>query len=324
MKEILKNLKSIGKTLNVLLIEDDKNLIKEMDKSLHKIFKKEFLANSIDEALQNYVEQPIDIILVYINIQNIEQIQRLNNIKINKDIQPIFIVISDDDNSELLMKLIEEEVDYFILKPIKKEIMLTTLYRAVSKIYRKRQIVQHQKDIISTLQDIEKKNRILETKMAQKSLLASNEDIVLKNSDSQFSIIREQEDADELNDLSLKLDTCVNLLFYIDEIDNDCLIKISTTLSKFGSILNSYPMFSDIAVQLQELGHLLNNSKDIINQHFDDIKLLLETLHYTLEDFRIKVWDNKSVTVTYFNIHIKDSIQTIKKILSHNTQLKLS
>ena len=83
-------------------------------------------------------------------------------------------------------------------------------------------------------------------------------------------------------------------------------------------------MFSDIAVQLQELGHLLNNSKDIINQHFDDIKLLLETLHYTLEDFRIKVWDNKSVTVTYFNIHIKDSIQTIKKILSHNTQLKLS
>ena len=109
-------LKKYASICSVLYVEDD-GVIREATASfLGRFFPDVVLAEDGEEGINLYKSRAFDVVITDINMPHMNGIEMIQDIKEINYEQPI-IVTSAYNDSENLMKLIELDVDRFVLKP---------------------------------------------------------------------------------------------------------------------------------------------------------------------------------------------------------------
>jgi len=150
MKDI-KNLRKFGLELNILYVEDEKQLRKALARYLKKIFKTVALAKDGQEGLELYKQNNgFDVVITDIRMPNMDGLTMANEIKkINKD-QNI-IVVSAYSDVHNFMQSISIGVDGYIIKPVDFNQMNEVLYKVMFNIHEinlSRYYQKHLKDLV--------------------------------------------------------------------------------------------------------------------------------------------------------------------------------
>jgi len=139
-------LKEYAKYVQVLYVEDDIDIREAVYDFLSRFFPVIDLAENGEEGFEKYQKKDYDIIITDINMPKINGIEMIHAIKQINEEQKI-IVTSAYNEIKYLMKLIDEGVDNFVLKPFNNKKFLVVLYKICEFIYNKKQHIILQKQI---------------------------------------------------------------------------------------------------------------------------------------------------------------------------------
>jgi len=121
-------LKKYASLCSVLYVEDDELIRSATASFLGRFFPDVVLAEDGQQGLEIYKTRAFDVVITDINMPNMNGIEMIEAIKQIKYGQAI-IVTSAYNDSENLMKLIELDVDKFVLKPFNNKQFLYVLYK---------------------------------------------------------------------------------------------------------------------------------------------------------------------------------------------------
>jgi len=133
MDELLK----YTKNLNLLYVEDDKYLVKEMTELFSNFFDDIEIAYNGEEALNLYKKEKFDIIISDIKMPKMDGIELSKQIK-EIDSEQEIIIISAYNDSNKLMSLIKIGISDFILKPLDFQQFLQTILKVSKNVYYKK------------------------------------------------------------------------------------------------------------------------------------------------------------------------------------------
>jgi len=172
-KELYKNTKD----LDLLLVEDDKQLRAQMGDMLSELFHTVDLAEDGQAGLNEYEQRfktgvkPYDLVITDINMPIMNGIEMIHSIHEISPLEPI-LVISAHNESDYLVELLHMGINGFLIKPIKHQALINTLYQVTQAIVNERLVLSHYKKI-------EQLNADLSLESAK--LQQSNEDLYNKN-----------------------------------------------------------------------------------------------------------------------------------------------
>lgn len=287
----IKDLHKFSHNLNVLYIEDDKDLREETTILLKMLFKDVDTAEDGQIGLNKYNQNVYDLVISDVNMPNMNGIEMCKKIKEINAEQKISIV-SAHDESAILIDLIKAGADGFILKPMHMDDLITALYPICRDAYT--QIVN-----IELVNELNEKNELLEEQI--KKLRASDNTIETKhkqlgallkeksnkeesdkepraaaanvNAEVLNEYFKEDED-DGVEKVVFLPDHCADLseIFmdipdivstYIEDPDNSEISKISSLLVNASSILVYYSPYLDmLATSFSELATALENNQE--------------------------------------------------------------
>ncbi|MCW8838414.1 MAG: response regulator [Thiovulaceae bacterium] len=170
-EKILK-LKKMGQHIKILYVEDDKSVSEQFYKFLKKIFRNVYIASNGVDALKIYKKSNYDIVITDIEMPQMDGIEMIEKMRIINEDQAI-IVTSAYNNSQYLLKLIDNHIDKFILKPFNHNNVFKIISKLVVQIYREKKL--EQKEV--KLKNVQILNNILFNKM-DAPLLVINDNIV--------------------------------------------------------------------------------------------------------------------------------------------------
>lgn len=150
----IKDLHKYSHNLNVLYVEDDKDLREETTTLFKMLFKNIDTAEDGQVGLDKYNNNVYDLVISDVNMPNMNGIEMCTNIKEINPEQKISIV-SAHDESAILMDLIKAGADGFILKPMHMDDLIVALYPVCRDAYT--QIVN-----IELINELNEKNAQLE------------------------------------------------------------------------------------------------------------------------------------------------------------------
>jgi len=145
--ERIKLLKENAKTLSVLYVEDEALIRENILEFLKLLFMRADDAENGQEGLEKYkaykdeTGKPYDIIISDINMPKMDGIEMCKEILAIYPEQSIVITSAHNDTARLL-KLINMNVNYFLLKPIPHEDMVRVLCK-ISMILTDKQLLEH-------------------------------------------------------------------------------------------------------------------------------------------------------------------------------------
>jgi YesN/AraC family two-component response regulator len=247
-------------------------------------------------------------------MDGIELISHINKLCNN----PIIIVLSAHNESKLLQKLINIEVNNFLNKPVDKGALIKILYKNCSIINDKKLIISYQKTLQDEIDAMTRKNMILEQKL---KLLASQ-----TNKIEQKEIEKErkpetssidyyktllQDDKDELRDLSEELDTYIMMMFQNENLHQDYIDRLSLVYRKYASVLNSYAEFYKLSNFLNDFSYIITTLEDKFLSDINQTGIYFESLQLTLETFRQNVWEKEAKDPEFYNASLINDIQLI-------------
>ncbi len=172
-KELHKNTKN----LDLLLVEDDVQLRQQIGAMLSELFHTVELAEDGKAGLIKYGQKviedskPYDLVITDINMPIMNGIEMIHGIYETSPLQPI-IVISAHNESDYLVELLHIGVNGFLIKPLKHQALINTLYQVTQAIVNERLVLSHYKQI-------EQLNA--ELSLQSERLRQSNEDLHDKN-----------------------------------------------------------------------------------------------------------------------------------------------
>ena len=129
----LKKLKSAARDFTILYVEDNKALITNAAKLLHKFFETVDVAEDGAVGLKLFEENSYDIVVTDIKMPN------MDGMELSKEIKKIspktkIIVMSAFDESEYLYKAIEVGVFRYLKKPVNVNDFVDVLYSCIQEI----------------------------------------------------------------------------------------------------------------------------------------------------------------------------------------------
>ncbi|MDD5277979.1 MAG: response regulator [Methylovulum sp.] len=137
MNTIFEELKTLGKDIKVLYIEDNKGLRESVSELLKKFFSQIFYAENGEIGYQIYREHSPEIVLTDIRMPGMSGFDLAKTIKKdNTDVRIIFL--SAFDEKEYLHEAIDIGVFRYLSKPTKVPLLITTLHQAVLSIHHER------------------------------------------------------------------------------------------------------------------------------------------------------------------------------------------
>lgn len=135
-----------AKDISVLYVEDEDDIREEIHDFLGRFFPVIDLAKNGEEGLEKYKIGNYGIVISDINMPKMNGIEMVHAIKQINEEQKI-VITSAYNEPEYLMKLIDEGVESFVLKPFNNKKFLVVLYRICEFIYEKKQQHLLQKQI---------------------------------------------------------------------------------------------------------------------------------------------------------------------------------
>jgi len=326
-----KILKEVTRNLNILYAEDEETLRTGMVKSLKRLFKNVYVAEDGYEGVELFKKNKIDLIISDINMPNIDGIEMFQIISdtVKPLSPPPFITLTAHNEPELLIKLIDLGIDKFLLKPVNKEKMIDSLYKVCVVIDNNNLITKYQAGIEEAYEEAEKQKRILQNKLKSIALdkktqkfqidkrrTTEEKKVALKKEENHFEML-DNEDSDELEDLCIEMDAYVTMMFQVNHIDEKYIFKFSNAIQKYASILNHYPLFYELCSSMQILAEDIKKHKENVKEKQQEFAAYFESLHFTLENFRIKIWKNEVSDPTFFNASFLCDINLIVMALSN-------
>ncbi|MBN2782384.1 MAG: response regulator [Campylobacterales bacterium] len=309
----LKDLKELSCEQNILYVEDEEMLRGSMEGMLSKLFKNVFVADNGAKALEIYKRENIDIVLTDINMpimDGVELIQHIN--KLSDD--AVIIVLSAHDESHLLYKLINLEVNSFLNKLSQKDELIKMLYKNCSIVFDRKLLKLYAKKLEEENLIIARKNQILEKKLNQLAYL-QNSSKETQNVVEPKSEVLNQDDKDELSDITSELERVI-LSFYSEiNFDKENLFELGDLFMKYSLILSYYKIFYDVSIVLEEFSKDIVTYGDNILKDIKNAAINFEALLTSLEIFRQNVWIKGDVEQTFYNISLVDDIKQISKSL---------
>jgi len=174
-----KTLYAYTKDLNLLYIEDDKEIIKQSVELFKMFFASVVVCENGEEGLGVYQKDNycFDIVITDLHMPKMGGIEMIEEILLLCPEQDI-IVISAQDESEMLLKLINLGVDSFLLKPIIEKQLLQTLYKMAYRIYNEKIALTYQKNIVDSnlylASEVAKRTQELEEQLYTDTLTGLN------------------------------------------------------------------------------------------------------------------------------------------------------
>ncbi|MCD4668790.1 MAG: response regulator [Sulfurimonas sp.] len=318
-----KDLKVLSSSLNILYAEDEEILREGMQSTLKKLFKNVFIAKNGQEAVEIFKKEDIDIILTDINMpimDGIELITQINKLQDN----PIIIVLSAHNESKLLQKLINIEVNNFLNKPVEKDKLIKILYKNASIVNNKKLLQDYSKKLEDENEAMARKNKILEQKLNQlarqtnKTQANNKTKKIEKNKidDSYYSTIL-KDDKDELKELSQDLETYITMMFQNENLHVSYIEKLSNVYKKYASVLNSYPEFYEISNFLNEFSNIITVLDNKFLEDINQTGIYFESLQHTFETFRQNIFEKEAKNPRFYNASLINDIQLIIDFLEN-------
>lgn len=314
---VAKDLKELSSSLNILYAEDEQMLRDGMQSTLEKFFKNVSIAKNGQEAIEIFKKEDIDIVLTDINMpimSGIELIAQINKLQNN----PIIIVLSAHDESKLLQKLIDLEINNFLNKPVEKEALIKTLYKNCLIINDKKLLRDYAKQLEDENETIARKNKILEQKLNQ--LASQTNKVHAKNrplskqeeikKDSYYQTLL-QDDKDELKELSEDLETYIMMMFQNENLHQNYIGKLATVYKKYASVLSSYSEFNVLSNFLHDFSNIITTLDSKFLQDINQTGIYFESLQITLDTFRQNIFEKEAKEPRFYNASLINDIQLI-------------
>ncbi len=130
----LKELTKLTSSINVLYIEDDKNLRTQNCELFKNLFDNIDSADDGEEALQLYKKNNYELVITDINIPLINGIEVIKSMKKTNPTQA-FLITTVFQKSEWEKELKELEIDDYLTKPLQT----TTLLKTIEKIIKRQE-----------------------------------------------------------------------------------------------------------------------------------------------------------------------------------------
>jgi len=172
-----KELYANTKDLDLLFVEDDEQLRVQMSDILNDLFHTVDLAENGQAGFKKYEQRiktetkPYDLIITDINMPIMNGIEMIHAIYEISPTQPV-LVISAHNESDYLVKLLHVGVNGFLIKPLKHQALINTLYQVCQAIINERLVISHYKKI-------EQLNT--ELSLQREQLKQSNDELYHKN-----------------------------------------------------------------------------------------------------------------------------------------------
>lgn len=119
------------------------------------------------------------------------------------------------------------------------------------------------------------------------------------------------DDKDELRDLSYELDNFIAMMFQGERLNADYILKLSDVYKKYAGVLNIYPEFFDIAVELQAFSRIILDLETKFLKNIEQTGIYFESLQMTLENYRENIWNKKAKDPKFYNASLKNDIQLV-------------
>lgn len=322
-----KDLRAVTKDLTILYAEDEEWLRTKMTTTLERLFKRTIVAEDGKQALELYNANDVDLILTDINMPHMSGVELIKTINESSETDIHSVVLTAHNESNILQELIDLNVDKFLNKPVDKEKMVTSLYKVCRSIANTKLLEEYRVSLENSLIETKKKNRILETKLKQiaqeknakreKAVKSENSENVNKEEkrdDGYFETLI-VEDREELVDLSLEIDSYISRMFQNNNLNSEFTEMLSSAYSKYASILNSYPVFYEVGIRLTHFAKLINESGEQIQKKQEGCALLLESLHFTMDNFRVNVWHKNNDNPTFYHASLINDMEHIENFL---------
>jgi len=148
--------------LDILYVEDDSNLLEETVDILEDYFDSIDTATNGAIALEKYKafyknnDCFYDLVITDINMPIMDGETLINEIKLINKFQDI-IVISAYNESNRLIKFIQNGISNFMMKPIDSKQLLETLYSTCQNIFTKKRVEQYREELENINSTLEKK-----------------------------------------------------------------------------------------------------------------------------------------------------------------------
>lgn len=148
--DLIREIRHFGSFIDVLYVEDDQNVQKQMLKMFLKLFNSVDVASNGLEALEMYHEKNYDLVITDIKMPNMCGVELCKNIITFNNEQTILLTSAYKDSNELI-RLMDFGVAGFILKPIDMDKLLIKLHNISKKIYAQKMMKLHYDDMKKAL-----------------------------------------------------------------------------------------------------------------------------------------------------------------------------
>ena len=274
----LQNMIQDTQNLNLLYVEDNKE-IRESTTTLLEIFFKS-ITEAVDgiDGLNKFQSNTIDIVITDINMPNMDGLAMFSEIK-NINPQMPILVLSAHNEAELLLAAIKLSVDGYLLKPINIEQFATVLHKIVENINLKKENLRYKLSLEEKVNEQIKELILKDKLITQQSKMAAMGEIidaVAHQWKQPLNIIGMKTDI-----LDLYRNEAMMVEYkYVDECRNDIKLQINhlvDTLDEFRNFLR--PNHDLKTIHLQSL---LNSIKTLLKDELirNTINLKIECAHH--------------------------------------------
>ncbi len=148
----IQQLYQLSKDFDILFVEDDDGLRLQMGRVFDELFNQVDTAQNGKVGLQRYRDRldkthsPYDLVITDINMPEMNGIEMIHEIYTLNPLQPV-IVVSAHNESEYLIELLHIGISNFLIKPIRHEELITTLYKVIQAIINERLIEKYYQEI---------------------------------------------------------------------------------------------------------------------------------------------------------------------------------
>jgi len=294
--------KEYAKSLNILFVEDDDKLRKNLENTLSHVFKNVYSAGNGLEALALYEENGCDLVLTDINMPEMNGIELIEELR-KKDKELPIVVLSAHNESQYYIELINLGVDGFVLKPMNLLNLMYTLTRSCKALYNIRKLKKLEHDVIAEqnrtivmAKSIEDGEKISKEKM--RLLRTSYNSISARDYVENYPVDLEIF-SDKLEHFEENLDIHIGRLFKKPSLSNRDLVVLE--FSEIGSLISTLPEFSNMAIAVEDFAKTLGDVEDLSN--IGDIEDLLFNVSESLYKWRTSIFVDMSTD----NIHYLDA-----------------
>lgn len=156
MSPIIDELKTYGKKMNVLYVEDNKEARKYTSEVLNRFFENITVAVDGHDGLNKFKAASYDLLITDINMPNMNGIEMMKQMKeINNNTS--MLVLSAHDETGYFVETIMLGIDGYLLKPLDISQFVKTISKCVKKIHLQQEVEGYKQKLESTNAELEQK-----------------------------------------------------------------------------------------------------------------------------------------------------------------------